>query len=207
MIVFDNLSSLTSGIDENSNSEMDLLVQFFRELRHLGYTVIFVHHAGKGGEQRGGSRREDQLDLVMKPSAPEERTNPPSALLEFEKTRGRPPDPMSLTIALQADEQKMLRMAVVGDSGRDAKGAYLREGIGELFHWWVGRKKEPFYKKDVEDLRDEIFVKKPLPRSKAGAVVTFGVAQLKVIEETGEIKPRSVHSSLTFKDGYDPDPF
>jgi putative DNA primase/helicase len=34
-------------------------------LRQRGIAVLFVHHAGKGGAQRGTSRREDVLDLVI----------------------------------------------------------------------------------------------------------------------------------------------
>ena len=34
-------------------------------LRAKGKSVIFVHHAGKNGKQRGSSRREDVLDTVI----------------------------------------------------------------------------------------------------------------------------------------------
>ena len=34
-------------------------------LRKAGRAVLMVHHANKQGLQRGSSRREDMLDLVM----------------------------------------------------------------------------------------------------------------------------------------------
>jgi putative DNA primase/helicase len=40
------------------------------ELRRQGKTTILVHHAGKGGDQRGTSKREDPLDTVVKLSRP-----------------------------------------------------------------------------------------------------------------------------------------
>jgi hypothetical protein len=33
--------------------------------RREGRSVVFVHHAGKSGQQRGSSRREDLLDTVI----------------------------------------------------------------------------------------------------------------------------------------------
>jgi hypothetical protein len=65
VIVFDNLSALTSGIEENSSSEFQILKAWFTKLRHMGYSVIFVHHSGKDGKQRGTSAREDNLDMTI----------------------------------------------------------------------------------------------------------------------------------------------
>lgn len=62
MIIFDNLSSLRSGVDENDNSALDAFLQWLLALRHKGYAILLIHHAGKGGDQRGASRLEDFLD-------------------------------------------------------------------------------------------------------------------------------------------------
>lgn len=53
-----------SGYDENDNSHLDRYLAWLREIRHRGITVLIVHHAGKGGDQRGASRREDILGYV-----------------------------------------------------------------------------------------------------------------------------------------------
>jgi putative DNA primase/helicase len=71
IIIFDNHSSLTGGLDENDNSKQEIVLSFFRKLRHLGYTIILIHHAGKSGDQRGASTREDFLDLSIKLEAKE----------------------------------------------------------------------------------------------------------------------------------------
>jgi hypothetical protein len=102
LIIIDNLSSMTLGVDENSNSEQDSLIRFMLQLRHLGYSVVLIHHSGKNGEQRGASRREDQLDTVIKLSASAEPSPMGNAkfLLEFSKKRGRMPTPAVLECEL-----------------------------------------------------------------------------------------------------------
>lgn len=89
VIVFDNLSSLCLGLDENSNSEQDSFLRYLLELRHRGYTILIFHHTGKTGEQRGASRREDFLDLSIKLNEPEipSPTGNAKFILEFAKTR------------------------------------------------------------------------------------------------------------------------
>ena len=110
MIVFDNLSSMSFGVDENSNSEQDAALAFLRELRHLGHAVVLVHHAGKGGDQRGASRHEDFLDLSIKLAKPETETADSGAhfVLEFVKVRGMMPQPSSLDCVLAADQHGRL---------------------------------------------------------------------------------------------------
>jgi putative DNA primase/helicase len=110
MIVFDNLSSMSFGVDENSNSEQDAALAFLRELRHLGHAVVLVHHAGKGGDQRGASRHEDFLDLSIKLAKPETETADSGAhfVLEFVKVRGKMPQPSSLDCVLAADQRGRL---------------------------------------------------------------------------------------------------
>lgn len=62
--VFDNLSSLTPGLDENSKREYDPINQYFMDLRRHGVTSIIVHHTGKNKkEQRGTSGRTDNIDI------------------------------------------------------------------------------------------------------------------------------------------------
>lgn len=70
VIFFDNLSSLTPGIKESDSEAWGPINQFFLKLRWMGKAVIFVHHAGKNGDQRGTSGREDSLDWVLKLTLP-----------------------------------------------------------------------------------------------------------------------------------------
>ena len=58
--------------------------------RRAGRSVVFMHHAGKGGQQRGTSRREDVLDTVVALRRPSDYQPDEGARFEvhFEKSRG-----------------------------------------------------------------------------------------------------------------------
>lgn len=64
VVVIDNLSCLTFG-NESDPEYWEPMKVFTLRLRRMGKTVIIVHHSGKGGAQRGTSKREDQLDTVI----------------------------------------------------------------------------------------------------------------------------------------------
>ena len=103
LIIIDNLSSTTSGIDENDNGAQDGLLRWEMSLRHRGYAVLLVHHSGKNGEQRGASRREDLLDTVIRLSAPANLPEPAIGAcfeIAFTKTREERPTPDKLTVVM-----------------------------------------------------------------------------------------------------------
>ncbi len=58
-------------------------------MRRQGKSVVFVHHSGKGGGQRGSSKREDVLDVVIHLRRPERYAPDQGARFEisFEKFR------------------------------------------------------------------------------------------------------------------------
>lgn len=90
LILVDNLSSLCRGGKENE-AESWLGVQTWA-LRHraAGRSILFVHHSGKSGLQRGTSRREDVLDTVIQLRQPMGFDVTEGARFEvhFEKARG-----------------------------------------------------------------------------------------------------------------------
>ena len=62
----DNLSTLwPSGSDDEGERDA-ILAEWYTDLNQRGIWVIWLHHAGKGGEQRGGSQKEDMLSFVLK---------------------------------------------------------------------------------------------------------------------------------------------
>ncbi len=65
LIVVDNLSSLVRFGVENEGESWLPVANWALALRREGRAVIFVHHSGKNGLQRGSSRREDMLDVVI----------------------------------------------------------------------------------------------------------------------------------------------
>jgi putative DNA primase/helicase len=64
LLVLDNLSSLMKN-GENDSTDWQAMQEWLIRLRSRGVSVLLVHHAGKNGEQRGTSRREDVLDTVI----------------------------------------------------------------------------------------------------------------------------------------------
>lgn len=89
LIIVDNISTLVRSGKENEG-ESWLPVQGWA-LRHRaqGRAVLFIHHSGKGGQQRGASRREDVLDTVITLKRPAEYDASEGARFEllFEKSR------------------------------------------------------------------------------------------------------------------------
>ena len=66
LICVSNISALTPGVAENPKEDWDPINQWLISLRHLGVATIILHHAGKGGLQRGTSGREDAMDTIIK---------------------------------------------------------------------------------------------------------------------------------------------
>ena len=70
VMILDNISCLFSGINEDSKQDWEPINAWLIRLRHRGLATILVHHAGKGGQQRGTSGREDSLDTVIQLAKP-----------------------------------------------------------------------------------------------------------------------------------------
>jgi len=66
IIIVDNISCLVRGDGGENDSKTWLEAQEWAlSMRSKGKCVIFIHHAGKNGEQRGTSKKEDQLDITI----------------------------------------------------------------------------------------------------------------------------------------------
>jgi putative DNA primase/helicase len=90
LIIVDNISTLLRSGRENE-AESWLPVQGWALAhRRAGRSILFIHHAGKGGLQRGTSRREDVLDTVIALRRPADYRSEQGARFEvhFEKARG-----------------------------------------------------------------------------------------------------------------------
>lgn len=70
VLILDNISCLFSGIREDSKQDWEPVNAWLIRLRHRGLATLLVHHAGKGGQQRGTSGREDSLDTVIQLAKP-----------------------------------------------------------------------------------------------------------------------------------------
>lgn len=97
VVFMDNVSTLFGG-QENDSEAWESAHRWLLSLRKKGVCVVFMHHAGKGGQQRGTSRREDILDVVIKLAAHDPRQSLTTKSMQenwgacfevlFEKSRG-----------------------------------------------------------------------------------------------------------------------
>jgi RecA-family ATPase len=62
VIIVDNISTLVRSGRENEAEGWLPVQDWALAHRRAGRSVLFIHHDGKGGSQRGTSRREDVLD-------------------------------------------------------------------------------------------------------------------------------------------------
>lgn len=90
LIVIDNISTLASGGHDNDAESWTPVQGWLLKLRRRGVSVLLVHHAGKGGQQRGTSRREDVLDTVIALRRPSDYCPTDGARFDIhlEKVRG-----------------------------------------------------------------------------------------------------------------------
>lgn len=90
LIVVDNLSSLARSGVENEGESWIPIAEWALALRREGRAVLFVHHEGKNGQQRGASRREDLLDVVVALGRPSDYREQEGArfVVQFKKARG-----------------------------------------------------------------------------------------------------------------------
>jgi hypothetical protein len=99
-------------------------------LRRTGTTTLIVHHSGKGGQQRGTSRREDVLDTVISLRRPEGYEAPEGARFEvhFEKSRGfTGGDAIPFEASLQVGDDCAIRPTTVA-----RRSALHRERHGQV---------------------------------------------------------------------------
>ena len=89
VIILDNLSTLF-GIRENEADDFAAVNAYLISIRRAGKAVIIIHHQGKSGQQRGSSRKEDVLDLVLALKRPDDFDTEEGCrfVVEVEKARG-----------------------------------------------------------------------------------------------------------------------
>ena len=89
-IALDNLSTLVPATRDNDADSWNTMQGWLLKQRRQGRAVLMAHHAGKGGQQRGTSRREDVLDTVIALRHPSDYTAEEGARFEvhIEKARG-----------------------------------------------------------------------------------------------------------------------
>lgn len=121
LIVVDNISTLCRSGKENE-AEGWLPVQGWAlHQRAQGRSVLFIHHSGKGGAQRGTSKREDVLDTVVSLRRPPDYKTEDGAAFEihFEKSRGfygKDAEPFEAKLITDAHDRQTWAMSSLEDS-------------------------------------------------------------------------------------------
>ena len=90
LVIVDNLSTICRSVKENEADSWVPVQNWALKLRRQGKSVLFIHHGGKSGQQRGSSRKEDVLDTVIALRRPPDYSADQGARFEvhFEKSRG-----------------------------------------------------------------------------------------------------------------------
>jgi len=123
VVIVDNLSAWARTGRENEAESWHPIAEWILGLRRRGIAVVLIHHAGKGGQQRGTSKKEDpQHGAVF--------------IAEFTKARNLAgEDAESLEVALTGEETKAAwTWSTVEASTFDRVVSLAREGLkpGEI---------------------------------------------------------------------------
>jgi putative DNA primase/helicase len=89
VIIVDNIATVCRGGRENDSDSWTVVQNWAISQRAKGRSVIFVHHSGKSGAQRGTSAREDILDTVISLKRPKDYRPEQGCVMEihYEKAR------------------------------------------------------------------------------------------------------------------------
>lgn len=89
LLVLDNLATLCRTGKENESQSWTPMQTWLLDLRRRGMAVLLVHHAGKSGDQRGTSAREDIMDTVISLRRPTTCSVAEGARFEVHLTKAR----------------------------------------------------------------------------------------------------------------------
>lgn len=138
VVFVDNLSCWARTGRENEAESWLPVADWILSLRRRGIAVVLIHHAGKGGQQRGTSKREDLLDVVIGLSRPSDYDPSQGAVFVAEFTKARNltgSDAESLELQLKGDEDRATwTWRTVESSTYDRVVALTKEGLkpGEI---------------------------------------------------------------------------
>jgi putative DNA primase/helicase len=108
LIFVDSITTLCrTGVENEAESWLPVQDWALR-MRREGRSVVFAHHTGKSGDQRGTSRHEDVLDTVIRLTRPKDYSAEDGArfLVTFTKARGVAGDAVKpFEACLQVDDE------------------------------------------------------------------------------------------------------
>jgi len=134
-LILDNISTLFLGSGpENDSESWEKAQAWLLSLRRKGVATLLVHHDGKGGAQRGTSKREDVLSTVVQLKHPPDYEPSQGARFElkFTKSRGMAGDavvPLMVTLETPQDGRPGWRWDFLNDSLGDRAGELKALGM------------------------------------------------------------------------------
>ncbi len=134
LVIVDNISTLIRNGRENESDSWVPIQAWALRQRAQGKTILFVHHAGKTGDQRGSSKREDALDTVISLKRPENYSTEEGCRFEvhFTKTRGfygADAEPLDLRLQTNLAGQLEWTAMTIKESTYEQVAGYLSEGF------------------------------------------------------------------------------
>ena len=134
LIIVDNLSTLCRTGKEDKGESWLPVQQWALQQRAAGRSVLFIHHSGKNGEQRGTSRREDVLDTIISLTRPGDYTPEQGACFEidFVKARGlygEDTAPVEVMLTTGEDQTQTWTIKGLEQSTTEKVAALLNEGV------------------------------------------------------------------------------
>jgi len=136
LIIVDNIATMCRSGNENETQGWKPLQAWALSMRASGKSVLFVHHAGKGGSQRGASSREDVMDTVIELRHPKDYSPDQGAHFEvhFTKHRGFFGDdaqPLEASLTTNEDGKQKWDVKRVADSTLDRIIELMQTGISQ----------------------------------------------------------------------------
>ena len=131
LVIVDNISCLFSGIRESSKDDWEKVIPWLLSMRRRGVAVVLVHHAGKGGDQRGTSGREDMLDTVVRLERIHGASNDGARFsVNFTKSRGAYGEDIEpLEVALDLESKELWTWKKLEESTYERMISLAREGV------------------------------------------------------------------------------
>lgn len=134
LIIMDNLSSLCRTGRENDAEGWTSVQSWALQHRSAGRSICFIHHDGKGGGQRGTSKKEDLLDTVIGLKRPSDYEEEQGARFEVHYNKARHlygTDAKAFEAWLKTDESggSVWAFQDVADATSDRVIALFKEGL------------------------------------------------------------------------------
>lgn len=136
LVIVDNLSCLVRSGKENESESWLPVQNWALNLRARGKSVLFIHHSGKAGAQRGSSKKEDVLDTVISLRRPDSYTPDKGAqfIVSYEKSRGfhgEEAEPFEATLLTDENGKQFWSIKSVEESTYEKVVKLFNEGMSQ----------------------------------------------------------------------------